>query len=334
MLKKPNQATIISILEKIAPGMGAQLVIEPEWRAVGQVIFKSGRHRYFRFSNLDINSSAASSIARDKGHSTFFMKNMGYPTVPGMTFFSNSWAKAMGSKRTIDAAWNYAEKIGLPVIVKPNGSSQGNGVELVYTKSELHKALRSIFAKEDIALIQKRIFGKDYRVVVLDDTIISAYERIPLHLIGDGRSTIAQLLSKKKRELKTLNRNVHGVFSDPRIVQKLKRDGWKMDSVPAPAARVFLLDNANLSTGGDSVDVRDSIHPDFKEIAVRLTSDMGLRLCGVDLMINGDISEKPNEFYVLEINAAPGLDNYRKSGTEQEKIVEDLYRELLKKMDS
>ena len=68
---------------------------------------------------------------------------------------------------------------------------------------------------------------------------------------------------------------------------------------------------------------------------MKLTSDMNLRLCGVDLMVNGDIGEQPipGKYWVLEINAAPGLDHYAKSGKAQEQIVEDLYLKVLRGLD-
>ena len=83
------------------------------------------------------------------------------------------------------------------------------------------------------------------------------------------------------------------------------------------------------------MDVTKKIHPEFGKIAVKLTKDMGLRLCGVDLMIDGDISQKPvtYSYWVLEINSAPGLDHYARSGKVQEKIVENLYLEVLKSME-
>jgi D-alanine-D-alanine ligase-like ATP-grasp enzyme len=93
-----------------------------------------------------------------------------------------------------------------------------------------------------------------------------------------------------------------------------------------------LLDNANLSTGGDSIDVTDVIHSGFKKIAIALTKDMGLRLCGVDFMVDGEITENPARYWIIEINAAPGLDHYVCSGKAQEKIVEDLYFKVLKRL--
>ncbi len=332
--KKKESLILGQMLQKIAPRIGATVISEPEWGIVGQITFKSGRHSYYRYNTLDLNPLGGSEIATDKDYSFFFMKKMGYPVVPGSkTFFSDDWAQKIGSKRTIDAAYRHAQKIGFPVIVKPNSGSQGSGVSLVHTKLEFYKALRSLFKKVRIVLVQKPVRGKDYRVVVLDKKIISAYERIPLNVVGNGKSTIKQLLNIKQKEFIASSRDTQIRADDPRISLKLKHQELDFTSVPEKGQRVFLLDNANLSTGGDSLDVTGTIHPAFKKIAIQLTRDMGLRLCGVDLMVEGDISQKPNKYWVLEINAAPGLDHYVKIGKAQEKIVEDLYLEVLKHME-
>ena len=163
--------------------------------------------------------------------------------------------------------------------------------------------------------------------------MISAYQRLPLSVIGDGRSTIQKLLSIKQKYFKTIDRDIKINITDPRITAKLARVSMTLASVPKKDEVVVLLDNANLSTGGDSVDMTRHIHPLFKKIAISLTKDMGLRLCGVDLMVEGSIEEKPNLYWVIEINAAPGLDNYITSGAAQQKIVEDLYLKVLKSME-
>lgn len=321
------------ILQKIAPRIGAIVVMEPEWHIVGQIIFKNGRKRYFRYSSLDLNPLGASEIAKDKDYSAFFMAKLGYPTVPGKTFFSASWARAIGSKRDMAAAYRYAKKLGFPVIVKPNSGSQGVGVFQAYTKRELYQALRFVFVRDRIALVQKPVSGKDYRIVVLDERVISAYQRVPLSVVGDGRSTVRQLLKQKQAQFVATGRDTNIKMADPRIVKNLNRQNLMMRSVLKEKQVVFLLGNANLSSGGDAIEVTRKMHPDFQKIAVRLTKDMGLRLCGVDLMVAGDISQQPAQYWVLEINAAPGLDHYVKTGKEQERIVEKMYLEVLKAME-
>lgn len=335
MKTKKESLVLGRMLQKIAPKIGATVLVEPEWEIVGQITFKSGQHSYFRYNTLDLNPMGGSEIARDKDYSNFFMRAMGYPIVPGSkTFFSDQWGQAIGSpRRNIDSAYRHARKIGFPVIVKPNSGSQGVGVSLVHNKREFYKAVKSVFKRDRIVLVQQPVRGTDYRLVVLDKKVISAYERIPLNVVGDGKSTIGHLLKIKQKQFVASSRDTRIKTDDPRIAIKLLHQGLSFRSVPAKGDKIYLLDNANLSTGGDSVDVTERVHPAFKKLAVNLTRDMGLRLCGVDLMIDGDISQKPSAFWVLEINSAPGLDHYAKIGKAQEQIVEDLYLEVLKHME-
>lgn len=320
------------LLGELAPRIGAKVVIEPRWKTAGQITFKNGRRRYFRHSNLDLNPLGASEIAKDKDYANFFMKRMGYPIVRGEAFFSKQWAKTIGSKRTAGAALRFAKQIGFPVMVKPNSGSQGNGVFLAHTGKEFRQALRAIFREDKVALVQERIVGSDYRVVVLDGKIISAYERLPLNVVGNGRATILSLLKKKQREFAALGRDTLLKLNDDRIRAKLKHQGLTMRSVPRHGERVMLLDNANLSAGGDALEVA-RVHPDFRMLAIRLTKDMGLRFSGIDLMVDGTLEKKPKKFWVLEVNAAPGLDHYARSGKAQEKIVEAMYLKVLKSLE-
>lgn len=321
------------MIEKIAPQIGATVLREPTWGLVGQIAFQSGRKRYFKYSSIDINSLASSEIAKDKDYANFFMKKMGYPTTPGKAFYSQGWAKAIGVKQKATDPYAYAKELGFPVFIKPNSGSQGRGTQIAETKEELKTALEEIFQKDKVALIQKVLQGNDYRIVVLDSKVISAYQRIPLNVLGDGTSSISSLLRKKQKEFVESGRDTKLQINDERILKKLTRDGLTPQSVPEKGVRIFLLDNANLSTGGDSTDVTQKIHPEFKKVAIQLTKDMGLRLCGVDLIIEGSIVEAPRKYWVLEVNASPGLDHYAKSGKEQAEIVEKLYTQVLKEMD-
>ena len=113
----------------------------------------------------------------------------------------------------------------------------------------------------------------------------------------------------------------------------MKKAGYDFSSILSKDEKIHLLDNANLSTGGDSLDVTNTIHKSFKKIAINLTRDMGLRIAGVDIMVTrGDITKNPKncKYYIIEINAAPGLDHYVTTGKAQKKIVEDMYLKVLK----
>lgn len=320
------------LLKKLAPRAGARVLLEPEWGVAGQIRFSNGRKSYFRYNTLDLNPVGAADIAKDKDYAAFFMRRMGYPALRGRTFFRADFAQALGSTRTLKEAVRYAKK-RYPLVVKPNSGSHGEGVYVVRSEKELSRALRAVFKHDRVGIVQPYVKGRDYRVVVLDGKVISAYERVPLHVIGDGRSSIAELLKRKARAFRAASRDTRIDTRDPRIAHKLRAQRLSTRSTPARGERVVLLDNANLSSGGSALDVTSAIHPSLKRMAIALTRDMGLRMCGVDIMA-ADISKRGTRFHILEINAAPGLDHYVKSGKAQQRIVEDLYLRVLRSLAS
>ena len=328
----PKRPMLALLFKKIGKKLGVKVYIEKEYNVVGKISYPNGINRYFRWTTLDINTMGSSALSVDKDYSKIFMNKMGYPVIPWKKFYSDTWAKQMGSNQTIKKAWIYANKIGLPVFLKPNSKSQGLGVTKVYTKTDFFKVFKEINHIDRIILVEEPVIGKDYRVVVLDNEIISAYERIPLTIIGDGKSSIIKLLKNKQKEFKKSGRDRTFKLDDKRLLMTLRRNKLTFNSILPKNKSLQLLDNANLSTGGTSVDVTDKIHPYFKKIAIKLTKDMGLRLCGVDLIIDGDISMPIKKYYVMEINSAPGLDQYASMGKKQQDTVEALYTKVFKAM--
>ena len=327
-----KEPLVSRVLAKVAKRAGVKINLEPEWGVVGQIILPGGQKRYFRNAAVDLNLLGAAKVASDKGYASYFMQRMGYAVVPGKAFYSDALCKALKSKQNSLAAWRYAKKIGLPVIVKPNSRAQGVGVSKIYTRKEFERAVKFIFTKDNVMLVQQALTGQDYRVVVLDKEVISAYERIPLTVIGDGRKTVVQLLAALQRKFKKSGRDTVINPKDFRIRAKLARENLRPTSIPAKGRKLVLLDNANLSAGGMAVDVTETMHPGFKNLAVRLTKDMGLRYCGVDLMVSGDITAPPRKYWILEINDTPGLDHYVSLGKKQARIVNNLYLKVLRAM--
>ena len=333
MVEKNKTPFLTKLIIRLAPKIGAKVLVEPEWKIAGQIIYSNGVVRSLRMYSLDLNHIASSDIARDKDYAKFFMKKKGYSVAEGKTFFEKDWARVVKSNRTISTAQKYAKKLGFPVIVKPNSKSQGVGVCVASNQKELVSSLKDVFKKDRVAIVERYLPGHDYRIVVLDGEIISAYERIALSVVGDGKSSILSLLKQKQKNFIFCGRDTKINFLDRRIKLKLKKTGLSLKSILPKNQIEYLLDNANLSTGGESVDVTKTIHSDFRKIAVKLTKDMGLRIAGVDIMVSkGDITENPKntEYYIIEINSAPGLDHYVTTGKEQRKNIEAMYLKVLK----
>jgi D-alanine-D-alanine ligase-like ATP-grasp enzyme len=319
-------------IARLAPTLGFEVHVEPEWRYVGRLTRADGRHFYFRNTHFDLNGDGAAETARDKSYAAHFLGLLGYPVPEGRTFFSQVWAARHSSDRTIEAAYRYARTLGFPVIVKPNSKSQGSWVAKVHNKRELQRALRALFnqSNERVALVQRFVPGDDYRIVVLGDDVISAYRRLPLTVLGDGRADIAELLARKQRRYDESGRDTVIDPHDYRIAMRLRRSRRSLRSVPAAGERVVLLDNANLSTGGDAVDVTEQMHEGYRTLAVEVTRGMGLRYCGVDVLTTGPIDRAPRGYTILEINAAPGVDHYAESGEKQRRAVDAMYERILR----
>ena len=194
---REKQSFETAILKKLARRAGVKILTEPTWGYAGQIQLPNGRKKYYLNTAFDLNPLGASRVASDKEYAQFFMRKMGYRTIPGKLFFTKRWCRIIKSKEGPDKALRFAQKLGLPVLIKPNSLSQGNGVSVVHNKTEFQKAITSFSNRARAFLVQKIMRGHDYRIVVLDDVIISAYERRALAVTGDGRSTILSLLKKK-----------------------------------------------------------------------------------------------------------------------------------------
>ena len=324
-----KRSFVSEIVCRVAPRIGATVLMEPEYGFAGQITFKNGKKVLFRDRAFNINPLASAGIARIKSYTDFFLQLHGYKTIEGQTFFNKNTNERLKIKRTIDDGFDYARMLGFPVILKPNDLSQGILVTKAHTRKEYYAAATKILKRTPVMLVQKFYEGFDYRIVVLDREVISAYQRIPLFIIGDGESSIEILLLRKQRHFKEMGRNTEIRVDDFRISQKLQRQKLRLSSIPAKGKKIFLLDNANLSTGGDAIDVTEQIHKDYQRLAVRITRDMGLRMCGVDIITSNDIRTKLSSYVIIEINSAPGLDNYASIGNKQKRRVDQLYLKVL-----
>ncbi|QLE58777.1 cyanophycin synthetase [Nostoc sp. TCL26-01] len=323
---------VTSIIQKIAPQIGAVVVVDPEYELVGHITFKNGKTAFFSTAKLNINGFGSAEIAKDKGYSKFFLKHFGYKVTEGQTFFSHRLCKKLDNARDIDAGFEYAKELGFPVIIKPINLSQGRLVTKIHHKTEYYQVARKIFRINSGLIVERFYTGKDYRIVVIDDEVVAAYQRIPLSVIGDGKSSVLELVQQKQEFFLKNMRKIIVNLDDFRIQRKLKKQKLNFQSIVPHGKIIYLLDNANLSSGGEAVDVTESIHPDFQKLALNVTKDMGLRLMGLDLMTQ-DITRPMVDYVIIEINGAPGLTHYASIGDVQTQRVEGLYLKVLQELE-
>ncbi|MTJ12410.1 cyanophycin synthetase [Anabaena sp. UHCC 0187] len=325
--------SITSIIKKVALQIGAVVLVEPEYEFVGHITFKNGKRSVFSYAKLDINGLASADLAKDKAYANFFLKQFGYRVTEGKTFFADKLCAKLANPRNIDDGFNYAQSMGFPVIVKPLNLSQGILVTKVYNQAEYYDVANKIFQIKSGLIVEKFYSGNDYRIVVLDNEVIAAYQRIPLFVLGNGKSNVLELLQQKQAKFISAGRKNVVKFDDFRIFQKLQTQNLDWDSVIPHDHIVYLLDSANLSSGGEAVDFSDNIHPDFQKLAINITKDIGLRLAGVDILTH-DITMPMVDYTLIEVNGSPGLNHYAASGEVAAKRVEELYLKILQALEN
>ena len=317
----------------------SRVIVEPTYGYVGRIEYHNGLVHMFRGTNLGVNSVGASELSKDKEYTKFFLRQLGYCTPEGEIFLMPDYQERIsrslsrrgfdGAQRSVDQAPAYVEStFGYPCYAKPNFGSQGKGVTRCESPSDLEAAI-SEFQKQglNMILLERAVSMPDFRVVVFGDEVISCYQRIPLQVVGNGTSTIESLLQQKQNSYFEQGREEIVNIQDQRMLARLSRHGLTIQSVLASGQNFQLLDVSNLSTGGESEEFTHKIHETWKRLSIAITKDMGLRLCGVDIACT-NLEDPHSDYSILEINAAPGLDNYASSGKEQFDRVRNLYKKI------
>jgi D-alanine-D-alanine ligase-like ATP-grasp enzyme len=324
---------LISILQKAASKINAELLLEPEYKLVGHITFKNGKKTVFSGTRLNVNGYGSSDLARDKHYTKYFLKQFGYKITEGQTFFHEKLCASLTASRNIDDGFNYAQNLGFPVIMKPLNLRQGVLVTKVYNSTQYYEVAGKILEINPGFIVERFYGGNDYRILVFDNEVIAAYQRIPFFVIGNGEDTVEALIQAKQAYLIQQGRKVKINLSDFRIAEKLQRQNLSFQSIIPKNTTIYLLDNANLSSGGEAVDFTEHIHPNFQKLAINITKDMGLRLAGVDI-ISDDITQPTLDYTLIEVNSAPSLSHYATGGNKQMQRVEDLYLKILKSLEN
>ncbi len=264
--------------------------------------FLLGRKRlYLQRNKLGVNNSVSSAIARNKNRTYRILEHFHLPCPRAVVLMSN------GSLEHVSGEIKALRK---PYVVKPLRGSLGKGVSVKLNGSDqVADAIQFARKTHNSVLIEEFIAGTNYRVTVFQDKVLDILERIPAYVIGDGTSTVQQLIDQKNE-----TRQVFGL-KPIRIDQELKRfikdHDVALSAVPARGKRIDLRLNCNMGAGGEArrIDLRRDVHPDNLRMFADATREIGLTLAGIDF-ITPDLSRswRSVRCAINEINRAPMLD--------------------------
>ncbi len=280
------------------------------------------KQRRIQAAEIDATSAVSESIAQDKDLTKKLLNVAGVPVPIGRPV------------DTLDEAWQVAQEIGLPVVVKPQDGRQGQGVTVnIVDRNHLGIAFRAA-AEHGQVMVEKFLPGNDYRLLVVGKQMVAAARRDPPQVIGDGTCTVRELIDQVNADPRRGEGHATSLTKirlDEIAIARLGVQGLTPDSIPDMGRRVILRNNANLSTGGSATDVTDDVHPELAARAVAAAEMIGLHICGVDIVCESVLRPlEDQQGGIVEVNAAPGLrmhltPSFGKGRAVGEAIVADLF---------
>ncbi|MEO1251934.1 MAG: cyanophycin synthetase [Pseudomonadota bacterium] len=244
--------------------------------------------------------SIAVDIAKNKEFCTELLFDLGLP-VPEQRYVRDN-----------KAAVAAAQHIGYPVVVKPVDGNHGRGVSInLETDDDVWDAFEKAADQGSGVIVEQMIPGADHRLLVINGELVAAAKRVPARVVGDGRSTVSELVAKENQDPRRgvgHENMLTRLELDKEAVRMLDAQKIAPDSVLEEGQEAYLRKTANLSTGGTAIDVTDVIHPDNKLMAERAIKAVGLDIGGVDFLTT-DITKSYRETggAICEINAGPGI---------------------------
>jgi cyanophycin synthetase len=251
-------------------------------------------------AETDQTSAIAEEIASDKDLTKSLLKSCGVPVPEG------ELVKSAGE------AWQAAQEIGVPVVLKPYDGNHGRGVSLdLRTQNDVEAAYALAHRKGggSSVIVEKFIPGNEHRMLVVGKHMVAAARGEAIWVTGDGVSNIDQLTDDQ-------------INSDPRrgtgeefplnamlpsksgeIILELERAGLTAQSIPPKDQRVLIQRNGNVA-----FDVTDLVHPSIAAAAALAARVVGLDIAGVDMVLE-DVRKPMHQqrAAVIEVNASPGL---------------------------
>lgn len=303
-------AKLHEITDRSALGPSTKAIVDAAkergipWRRLqeGRSLIQLGqgaRQRRIWTAETDRTGAIAEYIAQNKELTRSSLRLAGVPVPEGRVVSSP------------EDAWEAAEDIGVPIVIKPLDANHGRGVFIDLTLPEqvtesYHQALKEGSA----VMAEKFVPGVDHRLLVVGNRMVAASRGDPAVVVGDGKQSVTELVESqlnsdpRRGELETCPWDKIDTLNwDPVIITDLQKQGHEPGSFPKNGERVMVARFANWA-----IDITDEVHPSVAGHVVTAAQTAGLDICGVDVVCT-DIS-KPLEDQggaIVEINASPGL---------------------------
>ena len=233
------------------------------------------------------------------------LKEAGF-RVPGGAEFSSM-------EEAVKAYPRFAEQA---FVIKPKSTNYGLGITIFKEGASLEDyqaGLAIAFREDSSVLVEEFMPGTEYRFFVINGEVQAIMLRVPANVIGDGIRTVKELVEEKNSDpLRGTNHRAPLELIQLGELEQLmlKEQGLTIESVPQANQIVYLRENSNISTGGDSIDMTDEFSEAYKKIAVSAVEALGAKISGIDLIIpvkEIDPTTDKKAYGIIEANFNPAM---------------------------
>jgi len=264
-------------------------------------------------------SFVSGQMTRCKDITHKLLETNGLPTPRTECFYKKNYNKKHAEKQL--SSLNY------PIILKNSSGSNSRGIfPFIGNLADAIIVLEEELPNYRSMIAQEMVFGKEYRILVLDEKVIGALEMIPPYALGDGFSTIRKII--EERQATTERRTAF----DEKLEQILKEQNVTLESIMQKNEIAYIKKSSCLAEGGETRDVTDAVHSNIEKICVAASKVVGKYLVGIDIMCE-DVSKDPSEqsFNIIEINGKPDLYiHYNPTHGKTRNVVEDIVMFMVK----
>jgi GNAT-family acetyltransferase (TIGR03103 family) len=268
-----------------------------------------GRSIHCRESLSELTTGVAVSICDDKAVTRRMVERVGI-AVPEQVVADDR-----------DAVADLLARAGA-VVVKPARGEQGKGVAVgLTTMAEVETAIATAKNQCERVLVEALVEGLDLRLIVINYKLVAAAVRRPATVVGDGTSTIGQLIERQSRRRMAATGGESRIPLDAETERALARAGAALDTVLEAGRDLAVRKTANLHTGGTIHDVTDRVHPRLVDAACKIARTIEIPVTGIDFMVQ---SPQSADYVFIEANERPGLANHEPQPT-AERFIDLLF---------
>ena len=293
---KLEASTVILIKEALVNGINVNILDEK--KCIVELKKRDKKEIVVQATRTSRDSSGLQYIVNDKNVAKKVMQDDGIDVPQGIS------VNADIDKSSLESI--VSQYLNKPIVIKPKSTNFGTGItifEIGANQQQIKRAIEFATQFDDTVLIEEYAKGKEYRFLVINNKCIAVTWRRNASVVGDGNSTIEELIEKKNNEL--WHKSMHSQINiDNELKEYFIKNKISMNDIPKKGERITLRGNSNVSTGGESINVTDIMPNYFKRIAEKVSMSLNAKICGVDIIIN-DINKE--EYKVLEVNSNPGI---------------------------